>query len=396
MSRARKILFVDTGNEFGGGIASLLMLVRGLDRARLAPLALFYSDFPAGPAPVSALFESLDTPFYVQEPRKPGYYKPLKEAVRFATLGSKRAVRRLDRALVGARLTDALKGAIAQIGPDLVHTNNQPSSNFEVLRAARELGLPVVQHLRKIVTLFPEEVSLANRAARAFVSVSRATRDAYSSQGIDPSRVRVVYNGVEVEDEGIGRSGPEARELGLGPGDLVVLTVASFLPFKGQELLLDAARELVGRFPALKMVFIGDGPNLGEVKRRAGSLGVAQNCVFAGFRENAARYFHLADVAVIPSRNESFPRVALEAMAAGVPLVASRVGGIPEQVEEGVTGLLVAPGDGEGLAGSIERLLADPGLRQEMGRAGKERAKRLFSPEAYVSGVTELYGEMLD
>lgn len=395
MSPPRKILYVDTGREYGGGIESLLMLVEGLDRGRFSPEVLFYHELFYGPRAVRELFEGLDTRFHVHQPRTPGLYKPLKEVVRAATLGSKRAVRRLDRALVGSALRRELGGLIEGLAPDLIHTNNQPSSNREVMEAAAGLGTPLVGHLRKIVGLAPREAGEANRAASAFIAVSRATAEAYAHQGIDASKIRVVYNGVSTGGAALTRDGPEAQELGVGRDDLVVVNVSSFLGFKGQDLLLFAAYGLLPRFENLKLLFIGEGPKMEAMKKTAASLGLDKAAIFAGFRPDAARFFSLADVAVIPSLNESFPRAALEAMAFGAPLVASKVGGIPEQVADGETGFLFPPGDAGELAARLEELLADPGLRREMGRRAGERAEKLFSPENYVGGVTRVYEEVL-
>jgi glycosyltransferase involved in cell wall biosynthesis len=164
---------------------------------------------------------------------------------------------------------------------------------------------------------------------------------------------------------------------------------------KGQWHLIDALPDLVPRFPDLALVLLGDGPLRESLRSRAAALGVSRHVVFAGHRPDARRLLAAADVFVLPSRHEGMPLVALEAMEAGLPVVATRVIGSAEVVHDGVTGALVRPGDPTALGAAVGRLLADPDLRRRQGVAGRRRYEACFTRQRMALETAEVYESVL-
>ena len=156
---------------------------------------------------------------------------------------------------------------------------------------------------------------------------------------------------------------------------------------KGLPILLEAVVALCGDWPGLRLTIVGDGPDRSRLESRARQLGVEENVTFAGYKSRAEVLQHLraADVFVMSSLAEGVPVVLMEAMAGGLPVVAPRIAGIPELIEDGVTGLLVPPGDAGALAGRVERLLADGDLRRRLGRAGRAKVEQDYNLRTEVS-----------
>jgi len=140
---------------------------------------------------------------------------------------------------------------------------------------------------------------------------------------------------------------------------------------------------------------VGDGPDRDQVERRAHELGVIRDCLFLGYQEDVARFFAVFDAFVLSSVNEGTPVVAIEALAAGRPVVATRVGGVPDVVTDGVDGFLVEPGDIEALADRLERLALDPELRSAMGEAGRTRVLPRYAVSRLIDDIDRLYRSLL-
>jgi glycosyltransferase involved in cell wall biosynthesis len=170
---------------------------------------------------------------------------------------------------------------------------------------------------------------------------------------------------------------------------------------KGYEELLDAMGEVAREGFDVKLAIVGEAiyQNSGVYKRKilmkANSAGLKDKIIFTGFRENIPEILASFDIFVLPSRSEGFGRVNLEAMAMGKPVVSTNVGGIPEVVLDGVTGILVPPGNSKSLSHAIMRLLNDPRLRASMGRKGRKRVEQHFTLHAHVQRIEEIYGETL-
>jgi glycosyltransferase involved in cell wall biosynthesis len=213
--------------------------------------------------------------------------------------------------------------------------------------------------------------------------------------GVPDSRISVIRNSARLA--AFAATDPSARRilLGLFPSDTAVsrLVVAAgrLSPEKGFGVLVEAAESVLRADPAAGVVLFGEGVLRPDLERRANELGLAGRFVMPGFRTDLDAILPAADVVVLPSFTEGLPNVALEASAAGVPVVATAVGGTPEVVADGETGFLVPPGDPDALAAKLRELLTDPGLRVRLGNAGMRRMRELFTFEAQAAAYLKLF-----
>jgi L-malate glycosyltransferase len=306
------------------------------------------------------------------------------------------------------RLVRRLRRLVAARRPDLVQANGSDTLKYAVLalRGARPRP-PLVYRSISIQSLWLRG-ALHRRWNRwllhevdCVAAVSRgAADDLVATHGLAPGRVTVLPLGTP--------AGPApnpaaararlAAAAGLDPTGPLLVHVGSFTPEKDHALLLAAFREVRRRLPAARLVLLGDGPLRPEVERRAaagwsaGDSGGAEPAVrFLGARPDAAELAGGADLLVLSSRIEGTPGVVLEAAARGVPAVATAVGGLPEVVEHGRTGLLTAPGDAAELAGALLELLAAPERRRAMGRSARERVLERHDLGLVTRSFLELY-----
>lgn len=238
-------------------------------------------------------------------------------------------------------------------------------------------------------------VRCLNRWTRESLAVSGWLRDAWVEAGLDAGAVRVVPNGIDCEAVASrSRSRLRAR-CGWSPEARVVVSVAALRPEKGLDVLLDAAPAILSREPRARFLVVGEGAVRESLERRCRELGVARAFRWAGFRTDVRNLLPACDVFVLPTREDAFPTAILEAMAAGLPVVASRVGGVPEMVEAGGTGVLVPPGSASRLADAVVGLLADRRRARGLGTVGRRRVREEFSTEAWMGRLEEVYGRAL-
>lgn len=231
------------------------------------------------------------------------------------------------------------------------------------------------------------------RWRRLVVAVSEETRrHVIEKRGIPESRVIVVPYGVDLTRFDARAAPLDLRaELGLPAGAKVLVTVARLVEEKAHRILLESAPRILAAEPETHFVFVGEGPLRPALDVQACAGGFADHVHLLGFRSDVPQLLPGADLFVLPSLYEGLPNAVLEAMAAGLPVVATAVDGTPEAVLNGVTGALVEPGDSEALAEAILGLLADPELRQRFGRAGRERVESTFDLARQVRRFEELY-----
>jgi glycosyltransferase involved in cell wall biosynthesis len=285
---------------------------------------------------------------------------------------------------------------------DLVHAHLTYSAVWSAL-LSRFTGIPSVASLHVAPSATREQKKtfrhrvmtdvrdrlmrlVLDRWSNAVIMVSDALRQTYlASGGLRAEKLRVVHNGIEVER--FHRDRVETREQLLRELDLprdarIAVTVSVLRPAKGIEVLLDAVRLL----PEIHFVIVGDGP-----MRETWQTGSPANVRWTGFRRDVDAILAGCDLFVHPSLDDAFPTVLLEAMAAGLPVVASRVGGIPEIVDDGVTGKLVPPGDAPQLAAAIRTVMGNT----TMGETARTIATQRFSTEAWIGRLTHVYEEVL-
>jgi glycosyltransferase involved in cell wall biosynthesis len=206
-------------------------------------------------------------------------------------------------------------------------------------------------------------------ASRRVIAVSQAVADHIRPLMVEPERLRVVPNGVDLE-----RFRPKRRD--SKPRAATVVFVGRLIFNKGPQVLLDAVPQVLLKFPETRFLFVGDGPMRSELEQKARLVRPAENVEFLGQREDVAKLLSEAAVFCRPSLSEGLPLTALEAMACGLPVVATRAGGTAEVVEDGVTGYVVTPNASTEVADRLCRLLGDDLLRGEMGRRGREASER--------------------
>ena len=227
-----------------------------------------------------------------------------------------------------------------------------------------------------------------------------AVRNVLQAQGYDPSRISVIHNGIDVtrfQSAGT-RDGALRAELGFDPLDRVVAVFARLNRLKGIEYFLEAAAQLARRHAGLKFLIVGD--SISEEYRKeleavAARLGLTDRVVFAGFRRDIPALLAEVTVSVLPSLSEGLSNVVLEGMAAGVPVVATSVGGTAEMIDDGRTGLLVPPADASAIARAVGTLLDDPALAARIGAAAKESVTAKFSLDAAVRETERIYERLM-
>jgi glycosyltransferase involved in cell wall biosynthesis len=269
--------------------------------------------------------------------------------------------------------------------------------------AARRAAVPIVVASRRSLGCFKAAKPhylwlerLANRRTNLLVANSEAVKqDVMVREGVPSARIRVVYNGIDAERYER-RARPQMRaELEIPAGAPVVGVVANLIHYKGHRFLLQAFQRVHAWRPGTVLLLAGDGPCRPELERLAEELGIVEMVRFLGTRRDIPELLAATDVVVLPSLEEGFPNAVLEAMAAGKPVVASAVGGIPEAVVHEATGLLVPPGDPTALAEAILAVVGDPARAEQMGRAGQARAKDRFGMERMVTETEAIYEELL-
>ena len=269
--------------------------------------------------------------------------------------------------------------------------------------AARAAGVPVVIASRRSLGLFKADKRhhlwlerLANRWTHLLVANSEAVKqDVMAQERVAGPKIRVVYNGIDTA-QSAPPPDPALRErLGISPNAPILEVVANLIEYKGHRFFLEACRLVHAARPDARVLLIGEGPCRRELERRTAEIGLEGMVHLLGSRGDVPALLALADLLVLPSLQEGFPNAVLEAMAAGKPVVASRVGGVSEAVIHGSTGLLVPPGDPAALAGAILELLDDPARAAAMGRAGRERTAERFGMARMVEETQEIYEELL-
>ena len=214
--------------------------------------------------------------------------------------------------------------------------------------------------------------------------------------GEDRSRVRVIHNAVDADDPApVSAGGPAVRRaLNIEAGTPLVVVVSRLSPEKGVDVFLRAFQLLLRQAAGARAVIVGDGSSREPLERLARALGLDNAAQFVGYTPAPGDYLLAADLVVLPSRSECIPNVALEAMALGKPVVATRVGGVPEVIEDGQSGLLVPSEDEPALAAAMVKALRDKPLSERLGMAGKLRVREHFSAAAFGDAVLSLYEEV--
>jgi len=231
------------------------------------------------------------------------------------------------------------------------------------------------------------------------IAVGPQVRDDLVALGVaPPERFAVIRLGIELEErvrpQDDGRA-ETRRYLGVPADRFVVGWVGRMTAVKRTDDVLESFRRLREGGVDASLWLVGDGPDRERLERRASELGVIRDTLFLGYQEDVAPYYAAFDALVLPSANEGTPVSVIEALAAKTPVVATRVGGVPDVVREGEEGFLVDAGDTEELAERLTRLARDPALRRRLGESGRGRVLKRYAVERLLDDVDRLYAELL-
>jgi glycosyltransferase involved in cell wall biosynthesis len=291
----------------------------------------------------------------------------------------------------------AMRRHIRTVQPDIVHTHLGTADLVGCL-AARSLGVPAVSTIHEVV---PRRAgterakdslyTLCRRACAArVITVSESARRAYLEQSWHMGeRVVRIYNGIDVTPAP-GSGAAVRRELGIGADALLVGMVSALRPEKGHDIAIEAIAMLCDRFPRLHLLIAGQGPYGAELERLAAPLG--DRVMLVGRRADVPHVFDALDVCLHPSRMDALPTTLIEALATSAPVLASAVGGIPEIVDNGRTGMLLpAPPTADAVAEALGALLADPSRRRALAEAGRSAYAERFTAGPWVQHTRALY-----
>lgn len=365
---ALNVMQVTYSLDLGGAEIFLLHLVEKMDRARFRPMVC---SFQSGGF-LKPRFEALGVPVFEVEKKEGNDWRLYPKLAR---LFRKERVDIVHTHNSYMWLYGAPVGRWA--GARIVHTehSNIPKEKWKMKWASKGLA----------------------RITGKMIADSKNVSDYMIHEtGLPSQKIRVIYNGIDLERfERKTDVLAARRRLGLAEKDRVIGIVARLAPVKNHALLIDAFRVVVKQTPHVKLLIVGDGELRKDLEKQSERLGLGKQVEFLGAREDIPEILPLMDLFVLSSESEGLSISLLEAMAAGLPVVATRVGGTPELVLHGETGLLVPSGRPLDLADTIIRLLAQPALVAQYGRAGRERARRFFNLKRMVSEYEGVYASVM-
>jgi glycosyltransferase involved in cell wall biosynthesis len=288
---------------------------------------------------------------------------------------------------------------------DIVHAYNFYGNVFAI-PPARLVAPVVIASIRDRSPYLTPMQKRVQRYACQFADRVLVNADAVRDwlvreEGYNPSNIVVIRNGVDMTRfDGAPAGDRIRRELGLPPDSRLVVVVSRLTRLKGIEHFLEAAAVLKRRYPDVRFLIVGetsppDPSYLAELQRLATTVGVIDRVTFTGRRSDIPEVLAAAAVSVMPSLNEALSNVLLESMAAGAPVVATRVGGTPEALDDGEAGLLVQPGDPAAITAAVSRLLDDRELSCRLGRRARSVIAERFSVDRMVRSTEDLYSELL-
>ncbi len=292
-----------------------------------------------------------------------------------------------------------LRGALRRERVDVIHAHMFGSNVWGTVigRLARVPVIVAHEHtwsfegkpLRRFV-----DREVIGRGSTVFIAVSRDDqRKMIEIEGVDPKKILHLPNGIAAPPP---PTGADLRsELGIPAGAPVIGTISVLRPQKALDVFIRASARLLGEDPDLRVLVAGDGPLRGELTELVHSLGVQDRLLMLGYRSDAPDVLAALDVAVSSSAFEGSPLAVMEYMESARPIVATRVGGVPDLIEDGVHGLLVDPGDEPALTAAIRRMLTDREAARRMGEAARERRRHEFTVEVMVRRFEALYERLV-
>jgi len=400
----KRILYVENGIGYGGAIICLRHLVRNLDRDKFEPMVITGLTGPQ--------------------------YREIATEARWKHIPDRRVdVVSMKRRLQAARWPDVLPGlrwlanqflsrlddvanflpalvqtlwTVQRFKPDLIHVNNEPLCNRAAVVAGKLLGVPVVAHVRG-----DQQGSMLMQSLFKmpdyFIAVSRWVSDSIGRLGVPAEKRTFIYDGIELHKLNVVADGRAFRAQHHIPEDaFVVGLVGLLIPWKGQMLFVDAARQLLREMPDALFALVGGTPDEcrvyeAELRKIAEQPGLRGRIVFTGHVSDMAAVYNGLDVVLSASTSpEPLGTMIIEAMTMARPLIAPDHGGAVEMIENGKTGLLFKPGDAQDLAEKIRSLYRDSALRNDLGQSARAHALQTFSVEEHVRRIEGVYRQLLE
>jgi glycosyltransferase involved in cell wall biosynthesis len=388
LQRVARILYLNPTSEVGGAERSLLELLEHLDRKQYYPIVCFPSE-----GKLAGKLSGMGIEMKMI---------PLHEEI--SQLSRQNGNRCLLRLLSTPRhlLPTITKAAnfVRSKHIDLIVTNGIKCHIIGSMVSSMT-GAKLIWHVRDFMETGLARFLLTSMG-RLFPDRIITNSDAVGSIFVSGGRTETVYNGVDLAQFNSELDGKRVRsEFKVGKHTKLIGAIGHFAPLKGYEELLCAVREVVGAGFNVKLALVGECiyPHSKGYKEKLLSLvdstGMKDKVIFTGFREDIPELLASFDLFVLPSRSEGFGRVNLEAMAMGKPVISTNVGGIPEVVIDGVTGILVPPGNSNVISRAIVKLLDDPHMREIMGREGRKRVEERFTLQGHVQRIQEIYRDVL-
>lgn len=383
----KNILFINPAGCIGGAEKSLIDLVTGLPRERFQPLVV-----TLGPGPLAGELNQLGI-----ESREILLHSAILNLSRGR--GKNRWLTLPGIPFLVLPTLNRLFRLIREESIDLIHTNGLKAHLLGCLLTGLSRR-PLIWHYRDLPAAtgcYRFFRSLARVFPTKIIANSRAVKERLGNL----NKTKVIYNGVDITQFQEGKKTSNLREeFRFSHNDLIIGTIGHFAPLKGYNDLILALPLILKNDPRVRLLIVGGSiyPAYQDYKKELQGLidrlDLTDKVIFTGERDDLPALLNTLDIFVLPSWSEGFGRANLEAMAAGRPVVSTNVGGIPEVVADGETGILVPPRDPGDLAEAIIRLAKDENLRKKMGAAGRIRAEN-FSIQKMVGGVVELYKEII-
>ncbi|NVM21814.1 MAG: glycosyltransferase family 4 protein [Desulfobacterales bacterium] len=361
-----KILHINTERTWRGGEQQTLNLLRGLKKRNIA----------------SHLF------------CQPG--SPMEERAKKAQIAVFPVAMRGEADFLAGR---QLRKLINRFDYDIIHSH---TSHAHTLAFLASLGTKT----RRLVTRRVDFSIFRNSFLRLsgfkyrymadyYIAISHKIKDVLVRDGVAAQRIFVVHSGIDPERFSAANEDHLVSEFDIKSNEHVVVNIAHLAGHKGQQYLVRAVPLVLAKIPGVRFFIVGGGKLMGELKDLAASLGLNQELIFTGFRQDVGAFYHIADLFVMSSVQEGLGTAVIDALALAKPVVATNAGGIPEIIRDGETGRLVAPADPAALAEGIIELLTHPELAKRMAGRGQEAARQDFSINAMVDKNIEVYQQIL-
>mgnify|MGYP000132646352 CR=1 FL=1 len=364
-----KILFIEGAIDFGGSVKSLLMLLKHLDKSKYLPIVVCLYDVP--------------------------YLNKLKDT------GVEVRVLKGAGTLLFTRLSHILQlmRLIKKLDISLLHLNN--GIYYPAVIAACLCRVPCVSHFRSLpYNIFTEKPTipfltlLFGKFSSHNIAISEAVKNRYVELGFKKEKISVIPDGIEIDAIRKNASIPRPAMYKTN-GAFIIGSVCRLSEEKGLNYLIDAIPIILKEIKNIKCVLVGDGPLMKQLKTQVNNLGLSETVIFAGHQDNPYPILSEFDIFVLPSLREGLPISIMEAMALGMPVVASKVGGVSELVSNMINGILVSSGDIEQIANSVISLYKDSNLRRQLAHSAYIKAKESFAFQKTIQHVELKYAELI-